>query len=93
MLTPELLAGVLVPIVFALAVWAVAMAARALGEGAGAPSPTSVLPGIRPVRAREIRQAVRHLEYHMREDAYRFERGRGSHMPPAWMTDAERRTN
>ena len=93
MLTPELLAAVLVPLVFALAVWAVAMAARAIGQSADAPSPLSVLPGARQVRAREIRQAVRHLEYHMREDAYRFERGRGSHLPPAWKTDAERRTN
>ena len=85
-----LIAGVCVPLVFALAVWSMVKAVQ--GLAAGEPLAPSRLP-LHPVRVREIRKTVRYLEYHMREAAYRYERGAPSPLPRLWLADVQRRTN
>lgn len=91
MLSPALVvAGVIVPLVFALAVWSLVRAVQ--GLVAGEPLPPHRV-GMQPARAREIRKTVRYLEYHLREAAYRYERGTPSRVPRLWLSDVQRRTN
>jgi hypothetical protein len=95
-------AGVLVPVLVALAVWVGLTAFRLLREEPADPVFTSE-PMLREalrregmgmrVGAREIRADLRHRERHGRTPAYRFEKSHRSGLPPAWMLDATRRCN
>ncbi|MCA0269544.1 MAG: hypothetical protein LCH53_10045 [Bacteroidetes bacterium] len=89
MLAHELVAGVFIPTVIALVVWAGMMAKRIVSEDPASPVEVHE----RAARMREIRQTVRHQEYRLREASYRFDRTRGSHMPRLWMVDVAHRLN
>lgn len=93
MLPPEIVAGVFLPTVFGLVVWAGLMAAHIAAGSDGAVSPAEAYRRERIVRVREIRQVVRHHEFRLREAAYRFDRTRGSHLPRLWVNDVAQRHN
>jgi len=92
-LLPDIVAGVFLPTVFGLVVWAGLMVAQIVAGGDATVSPADAYGRDRNVRMREIRQVVRHHEYRLREASYRFDRTRGSHLPRLWMTDIAQRHN
>lgn len=98
-----LLLGLLVPILFVLITWVAVTAYRLYGPEE---LPLPLEPDHPQVRlelveqgvavrvgAREIRADLRYRERHTRAPSYRFERGRGDGLPPAWVQDIAHRCN